>query len=102
MSVRYSPEARADLREALDYLTARSLLAAARLQSGVERLLGQLDAREFDGPEDRLKSGEVVRSWPFSPWRVYYQRQPDGVLWVVRIYHQARRPITRRWRRRQR
>jgi plasmid stabilization system protein ParE len=93
VSISFSPEARADLQEALEYLSKHSLPAAERLHEGLAHLISQLDRREFDGPELRLKrTGEIVRSWPLPPWRIYYQRA-DDVLWLVRIYHQARRPI---------
>jgi plasmid stabilization system protein ParE len=51
-------------------------------------------AQEFDGPVSRLQSGAVVRSWGVPPFRIYYQRYPDELL-IVRVYHQARKPITR-------
>jgi hypothetical protein len=35
-----------------------------------------------------------VRSWGVPPFRVYYQRHFDELL-IVRVYQQARRPITR-------
>ncbi|MBN2576782.1 MAG: type II toxin-antitoxin system RelE/ParE family toxin [Deltaproteobacteria bacterium] len=57
-------------------------------------LAERLARGEFDGPEQRLKIGLVVRSWPLPPYRLFYRRR-DGVLEVMRIYHHARRPITR-------
>lgn len=57
-------------------------------------IIDKLAAGDFDGPEQELTSGERVRSWAVPPVRVYYQRQEDA-LWVLRIYHQARRPIAR-------
>lgn len=99
MSVLYSPEALDDLRNALTYLGARNPEAAARLQKSVERLVAQLEARQFDGRAVRLRSGKVVRSWPLPPWRLYDQRPADDVLWIVRFYHQRRAPLTRRSRR---
>src|SRR5258708_6515643 len=101
MRIEYSLLARQDLQDAHEYLLAEgSVRAPEQLQRRVERLLALLAARAFEGPEDVLKSGEVVRSWPLSLWRIYYQRQPRGVLWTVRISHQAREPIPRRHRRR--
>ncbi|MCA9604361.1 MAG: hypothetical protein KC619_02130 [Myxococcales bacterium] len=48
----------------------------------------------LDGPEQVLRSGERVRSWPVPPLRIYYQRASDHFS-VLRIYHQAREPIAR-------
>jgi hypothetical protein len=41
-----------------------------------------------------LGSGELVQTWAVPPVRIYYQCHADA-LWVVRIHHQARPPITR-------
>jgi len=46
------------------------------------------------GPSRCSPTGEVVRSWPVPPVRIYYQRGDDE-LTVLRIYHQARLPLTR-------
>jgi plasmid stabilization system protein ParE len=50
--------------------------------------------REFEGTLSRLRSGAVVRSWGVPPFRIYYQRQPDELL-IVRVHHQARKPMVR-------
>ena len=56
--------------------------------------LARLDEGLFEGPEQRLRGGMLVRSWPLPPYRIYYRRR-DGFLDVMRVYHQARKPITR-------
>ena len=94
MKVSYTEEAIADIIEAISYLNERNPIAAASLDAEIERCIGRLADREFDGPISRLRSGAAVRSWAVPPFRIYYQRQPDELL-VVRIYHQTRRPITR-------
>lgn len=94
MSVLFAPEAEQDLRELLEYLAERNPDAAAKLGQRILSIVDQLAASDFDGPEQQLTSGERVRSWAVPPVRVYYQRQDDA-LWVLRIYHQARRPIAR-------
>ena len=67
----------------------------ARLGDRILGLIHDLARGGFDGPEQRLRTGEIVRSWPLPPLRLYYQRSPDGELTVLRIYHQAQRPIAR-------
>ncbi len=94
MKIVFAPEAEQDLWAALDFLAARRPSAAAHLLGNVGTLVRRLADGDFEGPEARLRSGEAVRSWPVSPYRLYYQRSHDE-LRVVRIYHQARRPITR-------
>jgi plasmid stabilization system protein ParE len=90
----FSPQAIDDLAEAVVYLHARNPTAAERLCDRVFETIRRLADGEFDGPIQRLRSGEQVRSWPVSPFRVYYTREVDRLL-VLRVYHQARRPLTR-------
>ena len=94
MKISYTEEAIADIVSALTYLAERSPSAAANLDAAIERCIDRLAAQEFDGPVSRLKSGAQVPSWPVPPFRVYYQRFPAELL-IVRVYHQARRPIAR-------
>ena len=94
MKVTYTEEAVADIVEAITYLNERSPTAAANLDADIAQGIERLADREFEGPASRLRSGAVVRSWGVPPFRIYYQRQPDELL-IVRVYHQARRPITR-------
>ena len=50
----------------LAYLNKRSPTAAVKLDVDIERCIGRLAAREFDGPVSQLNSGTPVRSWAFS------------------------------------
>jgi plasmid stabilization system protein ParE len=93
LKVTYTEEAIADIVDAITYLNERSQTAAAKLDADVSRCVESLAADEFDGPVSRLRSGAVVRSWAVPPFRIHYQRHPDELL-IVRVYHQARRPIT--------
>jgi hypothetical protein len=54
----------------------------------IQRLAG----REFDGSLITLRSGAQARSWPVPPFRIIYTRDND-VLVVLRVNHQARRPL---------
>ena len=94
MKVTYTEEAVADIVQAVTYLNERNPTAAANLDAEVAQCIERLAAQEVDGPVSRLGSGAVERSWAVAPFRIYYQRQPDELL-IVRVYHQARRPITR-------
>jgi plasmid stabilization system protein ParE len=98
LKVTYTEEALADLVDALSFLRQRSPSAAVKLDRQIAECIASLAAKEVEGPTSRLRSGALVRSWPVSRFRIYYQRHP-GELVVVRIYHQSRRPITRRRRR---
>ncbi len=94
MSIRWSPEALADLEAALDYLVARNPGAAEKVASGILALIERLAEGSVDGPEHVLRDGQRVRGWPYPPFRVYYQRTVDGLV-GLRVYHQRRVPITR-------
>jgi plasmid stabilization system protein ParE len=81
-----------DLANQLAYIAERNSDAADRIEARVFSIIDRLAESEFEGPEQKLRSGEIVRSWPVPPLRVYYQRTADTVV-VLRIYHQARRPL---------
>ena len=93
MKVVYTQEAVHDLVDAYEYLIGRGeLQAAQRIDTKVERLVERLARHEFEGPLTMLRSGAWVRSWPAPPFRVVYTRDED-VLVILRVYHQARRPL---------
>jgi plasmid stabilization system protein ParE len=92
VTVLLAPEAEEDLRCLVDYLRDRNPTAAAQLVDRIFAIIDRLAAGEFEGPEQTLRTGDRVRSWPSPPVRIYYQRQPDA-LWVMRIYDQRRRPV---------
>ena len=94
MSIRLSRAASNDLGEQLAWLGERSPSAARQLVVDLDELLSALEQRGFEGPEVRLTTGRLVRTWPLPPLRIYYQRRGEE-LFVVRIYHQARRPISK-------
>lgn len=94
MRVVYTEEAIADVVDAIAYLNERSPRAAAGLDQAISQCVAQLADGSLDGPVSRLRSGAQVQSWPIPPFRLYYQRNP-GELLIVRMYHQARRPIAR-------
>ena len=92
MTIYFAPKAEEDFAAIIGYLAERN--PAAELGDRIFTVIDKLAGDEFDGPEQTLVSGEVVRSWPVPPVRVYYQRQPSA-FWVLRIYHQAQRPIVK-------
>ena len=95
MNVVYTEEAIADIVDAITYLNARNPAAAAKLDRDISRCIERIASNEFDGAVSRLRSGAIVRSWAVPPFRVYYQRPGNDELLIVRVYHQARRPIRR-------
>jgi plasmid stabilization system protein ParE len=94
VTIHFAPQAEADFAAVIGYLAERNPVAAQEFGERIFALIDKLAAGDFEGPEQTLSSGDVVRSWPVPPVRIYYQRQTDA-LWVLRIYHQARPPITK-------
>jgi plasmid stabilization system protein ParE len=78
----------------IEYLAERNRIAATALGHRIFVALDKLARGDFEGSQVTLRAGDIVRSWPVPPLRIYYQRRGDG-LWIVRLYHQARPPITR-------
>lgn len=94
MVILFAPEAEEDFAAVVGYLAEKHPAAAAALGRKIFAVIDRLAARDFDGPETTLTTGDVVQSWAVPPVRLYYQRHAD-TLWIVRIYHQARPPIAR-------
>ena len=92
MTVLISEQAEEDLEESLSHIYERNPAAALKLARKVFAALSLLSAADVDGPSVQLTTGEIVRRWLVSPFRIYYVRDGDE-LRVVRIYHHARRPL---------
>jgi plasmid stabilization system protein ParE len=90
--LQFSLAAERDLADVVRYLVERRSHAAHVLSQRVFTVMDKLVSGQMEGPQQTLKTGEVVHSWPVPPLRIYYQRR-DEVLWIVRIYHQAREPL---------
>jgi plasmid stabilization system protein ParE len=94
VTVYFSPEAEADFADVVGYLAGRNLVAAGELGRRIFGAVDRLARGQLDGPEHTLETGALVHSWPVPPVRIYYQRR-GSALWIVRLYHQSRLPITR-------
>jgi plasmid stabilization system protein ParE len=89
-----APQARADLGDAYESIARDNRDAADRLLARLVEVIGLLATGAFTGREVVLRDGRRVRAWPVPPYRIYYRQQGD-LFEVVRVYHQARRPIER-------
>jgi plasmid stabilization system protein ParE len=91
VKVRWTSEARDDLRGIVDYIAERDPDAADalldRILQGVEILA---DGR-FDGPESR-PGGRPARSWLIAPYRLHYVRDGEFLI-VMRLYDGRRQPL---------
>jgi plasmid stabilization system protein ParE len=70
VTVRWTPEAEADLEDAIAWITKDRPLAAQRMAARVLDAADLLAGGPFDGPEHVLHDGSVVRSWPVHPFRL--------------------------------
>ena len=94
MTIVVAPKAREDLREAYEYIARETLDAADRVLARIVEVIGMLASGAVEGREVTLRDGRRVQTWPVPPYRIYYRMRGE-IFQVVRVYHQARRPIER-------
>ena len=94
MTIVVAPQAREDLREAYEYIRKDNPNAAARVFAHIVEVMGMLVSESVRGRDVLLRDGRRVKTWPVPPYRIYY-RVKGQELQVIRVYHQARRPIER-------
>jgi len=89
-----APAAAQDLREAYEHIAKDNPSAADQVLARLVEIIGLLASKVFEGRTVTLRDGRPIQTWPVPPYRLYYRVSSD-VLEVVRVYHQARRPIER-------
>ncbi|HSF68228.1 MAG TPA: type II toxin-antitoxin system RelE/ParE family toxin [Nitrospiraceae bacterium] len=94
MTIVVAPQAGKDLREAYEYILKDNPIAADRVLAHIVEVIGMLASEAITGREVLLRDGRWVKTWPVPPYRIYY-RVIGQELQVIRVYHQARRPIER-------
>ena len=94
MKIVVSPPAREDLKQAYQQITQDNPKAADRMLARIIEVIGMLASGSVEGREVRLQDGRPVHMWPVPPYRIYYRKHVD-LFEVIRVYHQARRPIER-------
>ena len=93
MTLRFTPRARNDLRDILEYIAKENPAAADRVRRAfldAAKLVAtrpHLGLRNGKFPE--LRSRLVAR----YPYRIHY-RVEDADVWIIHIRHSARRPWT--------
>lgn len=92
MKIVLAPLAAKDLKEAHDFIAQDNPEAADRVLVALSETFGILASSRVQGRSVTLKNGESVRTWSHPPYRIYYRIVGDE-LQVVRVYHQARRPL---------
>ena len=94
MTIVVAPQAGNDLREAYEYILKDNPIAADRVLAHIVEMIGMLASEAVIGRDVLLRDGRWVKTWPVPPHRIYY-RVSGQELQVIRVYHQARRPIER-------
>jgi addiction module RelE/StbE family toxin len=94
MTIVVAPQAGKDLQEAYEYIRKDNPIAADRVLAHIVEMIGMLASEAVIGRDVLLRDGRWVKTWPVPPYRIYY-RVREQELQVIRVYHQARRPIER-------
>jgi toxin ParE1/3/4 len=92
MTVRFTPRARDDLREILEYIAKENPTAAERVARAIFDTTALIAARPHLGIRNakapELRSRLVIR----YPYRIHYFVE-NADVWIVHIRHSARRPL---------
>ena len=91
MKVRYTPRARADIEEIIQYIAADNPQAAERLRPVIFETIDLVAAYPYAGIKNVRAPEFRSRLVSRYPYRVHYLLS-GGELWVVHIRHKARRP----------
>ena len=92
MNVVLTRRAQRDLTEIYEFIAADNPAPAELVLARLFQVIQQIADGDLNGPEVRLTDGRRVRRWPVPPYRVYYRRSAQRTV-IVRVYHQARRPL---------
>jgi plasmid stabilization system protein ParE len=84
--------AQIDLKDIYEFIVKDNPDAAERVLSHLSDVIQQLADGALQGPDVRLKNGRRLKRWSAPPYRIYYRRTSRRTV-VVRVYHQARRPL---------
>jgi plasmid stabilization system protein ParE len=87
-----APLAAQNLEQAYDFIAQDNLEAADRVLIAITETLGFLGSGIVQGRDVRLRTGELVSTWSHPPYRIYCRIIGED-LQLIRVYHQARRPI---------
>ena len=92
MTLRFTPRARDDLREIMDYIAKDNPVDADRVGQAIFDACALIAARPYLGIRNarapELRSRLVKR----YPYRIHYFVENANV-WIVHIRHSARRPL---------
>lgn len=92
MTLRFTPRARDDLREIIDYIAKDNPAGADKVRQAISDACALIAARPHLGIRNakapELRSRLVTR----YPYRIHYFVE-NADVWIVHIRHSARRPL---------
>lgn len=90
MIIRWSEDARDDLREAVVYIAQDDPGAARKLASRIRQVLGRASRFPRMGRVVPEFDDELLREMIIAPYRVVYRLRTEQELLVVRVWHSRR------------
>lgn len=91
MKVKFTPSARAQFLEGLEYIRQDSPAAAAQFREKAERLLRRLEEYPESGRSIPEFPGLPHREVIIRPYRFFY-RVAGKTVWMVAVWHGAQLP----------
>ena len=92
MTLRFTPRARDDLRQIMEYIATENPTAADRVGRAIFDTATLIAGRPYLGirnaKDAKFRSRLVTR----YPYRIHYFVE-DADIWIVHIRHSARRPL---------
>jgi len=92
MTVRFTPRARDDLREILEYIAKENAAGAERVGRAIFDTTALIAARPHLGIRNAKAPGLRSRLVTRYPYRIHYFVE-NADVWIVHIRHSARRPL---------
>jgi len=92
MTLRFTPRARDDLREILQYIAKENPTAAERVGRAIFDTTALIAARPHLGIRNAKAPGLRSRLVTRYPYRIHYFVE-NADVWIVHIRHSARRPL---------
>jgi plasmid stabilization system protein ParE len=92
MTVRFTPRARDDLREILEYIAKENPAGAERVGRAILDTTALIAARPHLGIRNAKAPGLRSRLVTRYPYRIHYFVE-NADVWIVHIRHSARRPL---------
>jgi len=93
MRLRFTPSARREFLDVIDYIRRDRPMAAERFRQKVERILRRLETFPESGPRIPEFRDLPYREIIVRPYRFFYKiAKADDTVWIVAVWHGAQLP----------